>query len=61
VTEATIQDFHYDHRDPKTKLFCVSDGNFSTIKTIAEMMKCDILCAECHYKRTAAQRRAGEI
>ena len=44
-------DFH--HRDPKTKSYNISDmiqKRFSNIKILAELVKCDVLCANCHRK-----------
>jgi 5-methylcytosine-specific restriction endonuclease McrA len=47
-----------DHRDPKTKSFGISKSA-SLGKTIqelaAELMKCEVVCANCHKKRTAHQ------
>ena len=40
---------HYHHVDPSTKLFSVSESiNFSKEKILAEISKCQLLCANCH-------------
>lgn len=42
-----VMDFH--HRDPATKLFTVAAGNRRKLTdVIAEIAKCDVLCANCH-------------
>jgi hypothetical protein len=55
-----IDVLEFDHRDPKTKLFALSDGYRQTLKALkAEIEKCDVRCANCHRKRHAIERRAG--
>jgi len=47
----------FDHRDPTKKLFAVTTGSahlMSRDKLIAEIEKCDIVCANCHALRTFA-------
>jgi hypothetical protein len=44
-------EFH--HRDPSTKCFNISQGwrlNYSWERLLAELKKCDVLCANCHRK-----------
>lgn len=45
---------HFHHRDPATKSFTVSDvaslANASRARILAELRKCDPLCANCHAK-----------
>ena len=44
---------HFDHRDPKNKLFSISNGHrYSWKKILAEIKKCRILCANCHAVQT---------
>jgi len=46
----------FDHRDPSEKNFALSEavGRKMSIKRInEEIAKCDILCANCHARRTA--------
>ena len=48
----------FDHRDPKDKKFTI--GTHKGIKRpiedfIAELDKCDVVCANCHRRRTAKQ------
>ena len=49
-----------DHRDPSQKLFAVGYGlivNNETIdKVMAEIDKCDLVCANCHKLRTKRRR-----
>jgi len=55
----------FDHRDPSRKAFNVMTGRamlMSTQRVLAEVAKCDIVCANCHRVRTQAarsQRPAG--
>jgi len=47
----------FDHRDPRKKLFSIAAGHallMSREKLIAEIEKCDIVCANCHALRTYA-------
>jgi len=48
----------FDHRDPSQKLFAITGGHaplLSRQKLIAEIDKCDIVCANCHALRTYAR------
>lgn len=45
---------HYHHRDPATKLHSISrlvGGHYAWSKVVAEIDKCDLLCANCHAIR----------
>ena len=44
----------FDHRDPATKAFTISRkvGRTSSDALLAEIAKCDIVCANCHRERT---------
>lgn len=43
----------YDHRDPSTKSFTISEINGHTLdEIIKEISKCDAVCANCHRVRT---------
>lgn len=51
----------YHHRDPSTKLFDISAGvrrGFSISKLNREVAKCDLICANCHFK-LHAKKKAG--
>ncbi len=51
----------FDHRDPATKSFNVMTGRamlMSTAKVLAEVAKCDVVCANCHRLRSREQHRA---
>lgn len=47
----------FDHRDPSQKSFNMSKkiGVVSWEVLLEEMNKCDVLCANCHRRRTASQ------
>lgn len=48
----------FDHRDRKTKKFKIGDCTrlgWSLNKIIEEAGKCDVVCANCHRRRTAKQ------
>lgn len=46
---------HFDHRDPSTKKFAISNftqGGVTMEALVEEMAKCDVVCANCHAERT---------
>lgn len=46
----------FDHRDPSEKFKEISKlMNYSTKRIIDEIDKCDVLCANCHRRKTAVQ------
>lgn len=46
-----IMDF--DHRDPTTKSFAIGGNQTrSRMTMMAEIEKCDVVCANCHRERT---------
>ena len=52
----------FDHRDPAQKSFQVTDGRAMLMnreRLLAEIAKCDIVCANCHRIRTDSQRKRG--
>lgn len=51
---------HFDHRDPSQKRFAVSTltGSGHIRSLLAEIEKCDLVCANCHAIRTHRQREA---
>jgi len=51
----------FDHRDPKDKRYTVSRmiGRAGNGRIMAEVAKCDIVCANCHRDRTLRRREAG--
>jgi hypothetical protein len=48
----------FDHREPQFKYKDISKmiGHNSTEKLLEEIAKCDVLCANCHRRRTAKQQ-----
>ena len=52
--------YDFDHRDPSKKSFNLSDGCSRAYSVqLAESMKCDMVCANCHRMRTHVQRCDG--
>jgi hypothetical protein len=51
----------FDHRDPAEKRYTVTRmiGRAGTARILAEVAKCDIVCANCHRLRTFDRRTAG--
>ncbi|HET9682065.1 MAG TPA: hypothetical protein VFP19_08505 [Candidatus Limnocylindrales bacterium] len=50
----------FDHRDPSTKAFNLLTGRAllkSRTQLLAEIAKCDIVCANCHRLRSRRQHR----
>lgn len=48
----------FDHRNPSTKKYKISDIRKTKVKIedfISELEKCDVVCANCHRRRTAKQ------
>jgi hypothetical protein len=48
----------FDHRDRKEKHFQIGDTarfGWSKKKLLEEVEKCDVVCANCHRRRTAVQ------
>lgn len=56
--EADIRVLEFDHLDRRTKFFsiarAITDG-LEWSKILDEMEKCQVLCANCHKKRTSVQ------
>lgn len=54
--ETDIVVLQFDHRDPAVKSFDISvamNGSISLDRIKAEIAKCDVVCANCHIRRTA--------
>ena len=52
----------FDHREPATKLFNVSESWLKSAATIlGEAAKCDIVCANCHRDRTFRRRQDAGV
>lgn len=55
----------FDHRDPSTKLghvgTLVSETRISMKRLLAEIEKCDLVCANCHRIRTHDRLRSSLI
>jgi hypothetical protein len=50
----------FDHREGERKLFNVADWHLQSGRSIAELLaeiaKCDLVCANCHRERTYQRR-----
>ncbi len=49
----------FDHLDPKTKAFGLSEApskSYSRDRLIKEIAKCEVVCSNCHRRRTAKSR-----
>lgn len=56
--ESDIRVLDFDHKDPRDKKFNISKAINQGIEwelILKEIEKCQILCANCHRKRTSAQ------
>lgn len=50
----------FDHRPGEAKVAGIARlKNFNHEKLLAEIAKCDVVCANCHAIRTAARARAN--
>lgn len=55
-SDPIVLEFH--HRDPKDKVMCISHmawQTYSQKKILEEIEKCDVLCSNCHKRRTAKE------
>jgi hypothetical protein len=52
----------FDHREGEEKLFAVSAGGnkvrLSQSQLLAEIAKCDVVCANCHRERTHRRKQS---
>jgi hypothetical protein len=55
--------FDWDHRVPTDKSFTIGDRKHGVSKAVlmAEIAKCDLVCANCHRHRTFGQLKSGLI
>lgn len=52
----------FDHVDPATKKFVISDGlDFPWAVLIAELMKCQLLCHDCHLVKSISEGDLGTV
>lgn len=52
----------FDHRDPAEKKFNLSTGEKHTRQEVlAEIAKCDVVCANCHAARTFERMLQAKI
>ncbi len=49
----SVEDLEFDHIDPATKEFTISNGfTFGFIRLVDEAYKCQLLCRPCHKNKT---------
>jgi 5-methylcytosine-specific restriction endonuclease McrA len=54
---ARIAELDFDHIDPSTKLFGIAQAlSHSQVEWEAELEKCQLLCVECHSRKTAMEQ-----
>lgn len=48
------EDLQFDHKNPETKSFSIGKSivSISRARLEAELVKCQLLCGECHKKKT---------
>ncbi len=53
----------FDHRDPGSKRYTVTRmiGRAGSARILAEVAKCDIVCANCHRRRTFERRPMNAV
>ena len=52
--------YEFDHRIPAEKEFRIGDGSSRSFeRQLAESLKCDLVCPNCHRWRTHRQRCNG--
>lgn len=63
--EENVLVLDFDHRDRKSKRYNISSASqqrrLSIMKLQEEIDKCDVLCANCHRKKTALEMGAYKI
>lgn len=53
-----MEGLEFDHIDPSTKLFTIrSNWGIGEALFLAELKKCQLLCKECHKKKTSHEQR----
>ena len=54
----STEDLHFHHKNPATKLFTVGDKmlSYSEKRVTEEVLKCELLCGECHRHNHAAAK-----
>lgn len=53
----SMQDLEIDHIDPKTKVFELASGpTVAEREWQSELLKCQVLCSDCHDEKTALER-----
>jgi 5-methylcytosine-specific restriction endonuclease McrA len=55
----TERPFEIDHIDPKTKV-SHRIWSWSAERREAELAKCQLLCVDCHYKKTGTENATGQ-
>ena len=56
VNCGSTEGLQFDHADPKKKAFSLWSRTTSKEKFLKELKKCQLLCRECHIKKTIEER-----
>lgn len=57
----TTENLTFDHINPKTKVFNIATSLDKSWKVILiELKKCQLLCLQCHGKKSAIEDRGGK-
>jgi hypothetical protein len=62
VTAENVRFYQWDHRDPATKARAIAEmvGCLAKVKDLqTELLKCDLVCYDCHRDRTNKQWQDG--
>src|SRR3954469_25770349 len=55
-------DLQFDHVDPATKSFVITDGlDRPWVVLIEELMKCQLLCHDCHLTKSIGEADLGTV
>jgi hypothetical protein len=58
---ASADALEFDHRPGEPKQFGIAASGHRWTDVLAEMLKCDVVCANCHRIRTRRRRGLTEI
>jgi len=57
-----VEDLEFDHVDPITKQFAISEGlDYPWPRLIAELLKCQLLCHEHHLEKSKQEGSLGAV
>lgn len=57
----TIENLEFDHIDPAQKSFVITaNWTMALEKLLVELAKCQLLCADCHQKKTRTEMGSAQ-